>query len=125
MEKDYLIIDRTKWRTGCFNETRTGLGTTQLLNKEGFMCCLGFRCLQMGIPKQHLMDVSMPCNLSDNWTIPDLLNLDGYNSDFCDRATNINDNSSSTESKEVDLIDLFSEKGITVEFKGKYKHKYE
>lgn len=54
---DYLIIDRSKWRTGGdlahVNDNQTGKGYTALYNKQGFMCCLGFRCNQMGVPKNY------------------------------------------------------------------------
>jgi hypothetical protein len=53
--KDYLIIDRAKWRTGGNSPIQTGVGRTRLLNKEGYMCCLGFRCHQMGIPEKDLL----------------------------------------------------------------------
>ena len=38
-----LVIDRSQWRCGGFRGY--GKGETFLLNKEGYMCCLGFRCL--------------------------------------------------------------------------------
>lgn len=92
--KDYLIINRAKWRTGAHSivpSYRTGKGHTALLNKEGYMCCLGFRCEQMGIPKKDLLDKSGPVDLSNDWDIPDLLNPIGTSTSFTQQAIRIND----------------------------------
>ena len=47
MEK--LIIDRSIWRTGHIGKYATGLGATMMQNQEGFYCCLGIYCKQLGI----------------------------------------------------------------------------
>jgi hypothetical protein len=124
--KDYLIIDRSKWRTGSH-----GKGITQLLNKEGYMCCLGFRCYQMGIPKKDLLGKKAPCSLSKNWEIPDLVDISlGCNTDLSqdailinDKHTLINDKQSTNKDREKQLTKLFSDYGITVEFTGSYGKK--
>ena len=71
--KDYLIINRARWRTGGMEDDSTGKSYTALLNDKGYMCCLGFRCEQMGIPKKDLLGLSSPEDLSDDWDIPDLV----------------------------------------------------
>ena len=122
--KDYLIIDRSKWRTGHWGDNRTGKGRTHLLNKGGYMCCLGFRCHQMGIPKKDLLDKGAPWELSSEWNIPDLLDDERIysDSDFADEAITINDNSSLTPAeREIAIKNHFQKIGVTVEFKGKYK----
>lgn len=124
--KDYLIIDRSKWRTGGITNDphRTGRGVTSLLNKQGYMCCLGFRCHQMGIPKKDLLDKGAPWELSSRWNIPDLLDDERIysDSDFADEAITINDTSSLTPAeREIAIKNHFQKIGVTVEFKGKYK----
>lgn len=116
--KDYLIIDRSKWRTGHWSVNRTGKGSTRLLNKGGYMCCLGFRCHQMGIPKKDLLDKGAPWELSSRWNIPDLLDDER----FSEEAITINDTSSLTPAeREIAIKNHFQKIGVTVEFKGKYK----
>ena len=117
--KDYLIINRAKWRTGGTEDDNTGEGYTALLNKEGYMCCLGFRCEQMGIPKENLLGISSPEDLSDDWDIPDLVN-DCYDSSFSEKAMKINDNYSDRNIREKEITEHFATIGITVEFTGKY-----
>lgn len=118
--KDYLIINRAKWRTGRTEDDFTGKGYTALLNKEGYMCCLGFRCEQMGIPKKDLLGKSSPQDLCDDWDIPDLV----YNTNdtsFTDQAMRINDMSQKEKTREKEITEHFATIGITVEFTGKYK----
>ena len=120
MKKDYLIIDRAKWRTGANSPIETGVGQTQLLNKEGYMCCLGFRCHQMGIPEKDLLGMGSPGSIITDWDIPDLINSRG-NTPFTAEAVRINDDSSITpEEREKRITKHFATIGVTVEFKGKY-----
>ena len=126
MKKDYLIINRAKWRTGGIynSKNQTGIGGTFLLNSEGFMCCLGFRCHQMGIPKKDLLDKQTPGCIAADWDIPDLINSHGKNSAFIAKAIKINDNSGITsEEREKTITEHFATIGVTVEFKGKYPKK--
>ena len=120
--KDYLIINRAKWRTGGLSyENRTGLGNTSLLNFKGFMCCLGFRCHQMGIPKKDLLGMASPKSISNNWDVPDLIDSYGKNSAFTAKAVRINDDGGITsEEREITITEHFATIGVTVEFKGKY-----
>ena len=121
MKKDYLIINRAKWRTGGDSRIQTGEGSTKLLNNDGFMCCLGFRCHQMGIPKKDLLGNGCPEQLANNWTIPDLINAVGNDTDFTSTAMEINDNDCITqEEREKEITEHFATIGVTVEFKGKY-----
>ena len=125
MKKDYLIIDRAKWRTGGDSRIQTGEGSTKLLNNDGFMCCLGFRCHQMGIPKKDLLGKGCPEQLANNWTIPDLIDsVVGYDTDFTTTAIEINDSDAITqEEREKEITEHFATIGVTVEFKGKYPKK--
>lgn len=130
MKKDYLIIDRAKWRIGGEGIHKTGEGNTALLNDEGFMCCLGFRCEQMGIPKKDLLGAVTPDSLSELYDIPDLIekvgSYDGYDAyddtPFTQEAVNINDNTDlSPEEREKAITKHFKKIGVIVEFKGRYK----
>ena len=124
MKKDYLIIDRAKWRTGGYSHIQTGEGGTALLNNDGFMCCLGFRCHQMGIPKKDLLGKEVPETLSKNWVIPDLIDSVGNDTDFTNTAIEINDDRDITrEEREKEITEHFATIGVTVEFKGKYPKK--
>lgn len=127
MKKDYLIIDRAKWRTGAGGNFLTGKGNTLLLNDEGFMCCLGFRCHQMGIPKNDLLGICTPgsFSLSSRYDIPDLIEEKPWgwdNSSFVEDAVKINDDMFLTpEQREKAITEHFKKIGVTVEFKGRYK----
>lgn len=124
MEKDYLIIDRSKWRTGEGSFSETGKGDTQLLNKQGFMCCLGFRCNQMGIPKKDLLNKGTPEALADLYNIADLIegDEDGWgNTKFAKEAVHLNDSIRLTsKEREKAIEEHFATIDITVQFKGKY-----
>jgi hypothetical protein len=123
MKKDYLIINRAKWRTGHYGKNQTGMGISQLLNNKGYMCCLGFRCHQMGIPKKDLLGMASPNSISNNWDIPDLTNSYS-NTEFTLEAVRINDDGKLTsEEREIAITEHFATIGVTVEFTGKYPKK--
>jgi len=120
MEKDILKISRSKWRTGGGGRNKTGRGQTMLLNNEGYMCCLGFRCNQLGIPKKDLLDKMQPSYLR-GWEIPDLITTRQDDSAFCGKAMEINDSPELTaREREKQLIAHFAKKGTTVIFTGRY-----
>lgn len=50
------VIDRKTWR-----RPGKGRGDTQLENKLGYKCCLGFICEQSGIP--NILNVDVPSDL--------------------------------------------------------------
>lgn len=120
--KDRLIINRSKWKTGEILGNFTGKGDTELLNEEGFMCCLGFCCHQMGISKKELLNKSIPSELV-NWEIPGLLDKRGNDSKFANDALGINDDPKlSIKKREKKIKKHFAKENIIVKFKGKYKH---
>lgn len=118
--KDYLTIDRSKWRTGKENFGSTGEGDTELLNEDGFMCCLGFRCEQMGIPKDLLLYKGTPASIS-NYDIPDLVDEQGWNLPFCTMAMDLNDENMPRKDREKAIKEHFATKDIIVIFTGKYQ----
>lgn len=128
MEK--LIIDRSKWRTGGSSEIKTGQGHTELLNEEGYMCCLGFFCISRKIEKNSIISIPEPemlLHANDGKKIPELVKIMNDEEDylvstfFCARAMEINDSHIILiEEKEEMIKELFKEKNIEVEFIGEY-----
>lgn len=134
MEK--LTIDRSIWRTGGeekANGKHTGKGPTQLLNSDGFMCCLGMVCEQMGVPRTHFLDIMHPEDILGLLAFKSINNFLVYKSDIeekysnttftCD-AMDINDDEDLTsEKRESKLKEHFATKGIQVEFINEYNGK--
>lgn len=109
-----LVIDRSKWRTGQKGLHSTGKGPTALLNTQGFMCCLGFECLRMGIPEDQIRDEGVP-NRFDEWKAVD--------PDWISTAIELNDTPSVEldRSKREKLIEEhFAKINVQVTFEGEY-----
>lgn len=120
MKKKYkIVIDRSKWRTGYNSENATGKGSyTELLNEEGFKCCLGFMTQQ--ITKKGIFSHSDPG--SCEFSIPLLNYKDGTcyeNTELSRDAITINDSDIPLKEKEVALKKLFKDTPISLTFKGK------
>lgn len=65
-----LVLDYSKWRAGgapC-GPNKIGKGATALLNKEGFMCCLGQWACQLGAPLEMLNGMGEPSELGVVYT---------------------------------------------------------
>jgi len=60
-----FVLDIAKWRSGGddYGDYIFGEGTTQLLNEEGYMCCLGQFSQQLGVNKKKLLNRSLPQEL--------------------------------------------------------------
>lgn len=124
MTKIDVVIDRSKWRTGSFGQHQTGVGSTQLLNNEGYMCCLGFICGVLG----HDIKASYePFCLSAE--IPDLATEEGdwedeikyCNTELADKAMVINDDpKTSPEEKELKVLELFEDSAYNLSFVGDF-----
>lgn len=56
-----IKIDRSKWRCGSQNGPgyAHGKGKTMLLNSNGYMCCVGQMCEQLGIHRDSLLGVEV------------------------------------------------------------------
>lgn len=107
-----LVIDRSKWRSGALSEAMTGQGPTLLLNKDGFMCCLGFESLRLGMPPDKIFGESRPYYYEE-W--------EGVDPNWISKALNINDNIFlSRDQREAMLIDHFRERDIELTFEGEY-----
>lgn len=134
MTKKKYIIDRSKWQCGgggtdtINNEVYFhGCGTTHLLNRAGYMCCLGHISLQCGVPQDVLLENGEPCNLLEELDdvvekISFLLNDDfSDNSILTENAMHINDDGLITHAKrEQELKDLFAASNIELEFIGEF-----
>ncbi len=59
------ILDYSTWRCGDDGVNKVGYGTTMLLNKEGYMCCLGQFCIQEGASKEKILEKAEPIDLGD------------------------------------------------------------
>lgn len=125
-----FIIDRNKWRCGSsLNKNARGLGHTRLLNKEGFMCCLGQISLQIeNVNIDRKGKPSNVCFSKENILVKVIYNNLGYiDTDLSINAMYINDNSYLTlKERERQLKELFLKHNIKLKFIGKsVKHKTE
>jgi hypothetical protein len=131
-QKIKVTIDRSKWRTGVFSEFASGRGDTYLLNSEGFMCCLGFCSLAVGVPESEILNQPTPQSLCsrkekiirglDPFVCP---LRDDFQYTFCGTelsidAMKINDSDLSREVKEKRLLELFKDSEFDIEFTGEY-----
>lgn len=114
-----LVLDYAIWRSGgrCSFENKHALGDgdTQLLNYQGYMCCLGQFCEQAGVPRRALEGRYYPEVLSN---APRLFVSRGYNSDLTNKAAGINDNDAmSIAERVVELQKLFKRHKKTITLK--------
>lgn len=124
-EQQTCVIDRSIWRCGAGLENVHGVGPTQLLNSDGYMCCLGQFSCQLGVPKEDLLYQYSPRDLRIEWDIPFLLTKTKFdnerNSILAHDAIGINDNPDFTSAqRERALKKLFVNHGIKLTFKGTY-----
>jgi hypothetical protein len=126
-----VTIDRARWRTGSTEQNKTGKGYTRLLNKEGFMCCLGFCCQAAGASDADLQYKLYPSGLANTTknSVPRIRSLIKYDSrlgrfddsDLSVSAMEINDCRVTTApEKEEKLLELFKDSEFEIEFTGEY-----
>ncbi len=115
-----LVIDRKKW-VRCTGEDVMGrYGFSNLLNKRGSMCCLGFACLKVGLTKEVIRGHSSP----NTNTIRNLLNSKTTklsellkSIDVTNQLIEINDNFKTDDAyKEKEIKRIFRENGLRVRF---------
>ena len=110
-----VTIDRSKWRRG-----DTGSGDTQLLNKEGYMCCLGFCALAAGLTEEQIINRATPRQVPvrGEWELFwQALNGLSVSTKLTREAVYLNDTHSMTDEKrEKELIKLLGEAGVEVSF---------
>lgn len=123
------IIDRSKWRRGGDLQLESIWGQTQLLNREGNMCCLGFVCIKDGFKKKDILEVADPSDIDPDFadvctsiTLKVHSDEDGiyfHSSELTREAININDSEYiSEEQREQQLKTLFKKYGHTIIFIG-------
>ena len=139
MAKKKFTIDRKNWLTSQNlnkEEKKKGYDRSCLKNPHtGKMCCLGFICNQSGVSENYMLGIGDPRSLWYNESNQKLkeeleekigfLLADKYdnkvNKSFVEEAISINDDSlKSISKKEADLIELFAEHDIELEFVGEY-----
>ena len=104
-KKIEVVIKRSKWRTGYEGENKTGRGDTQLLNKQGFKCCLGFICLTVRPKTSKVSGLHNPFQC--DFPVQDL-KCGIYDTYLTTDAITINDDESTTQKqKEIALKKLF------------------
>lgn len=107
-----FILDIKKWRCGADSrdyKTRIGSGSTSLKNEQGFSCCIGQFCKQIGIAEDKLLDIATPECLKDYYSEMEYPNLfdsifvykESEKTKFCDSKLSrelilINDNRETT-----------------------------
>lgn len=114
-----LVIDRQKWRTGSDGPHKTGEGTTQLLNEQGFMCCLGFECLRLGLTEENILQIGEPQEVDEAYydNIDYMLTGARFQKDWVTEAIEVNDNPELTlDQKEALIESIFGKEGIEVKF---------
>lgn len=127
MSKIPVIIDRARWRSGDNGQYMTGAGNTELLNKAGCMCCLGFIASTV-CPNLCILSVSDPSMVGAS--IPELNkpvpcsdgSVDYVHTPLADKAIEINDDPGlPTLDREELLTELFKDSMYTLVFAGKYE----
>lgn len=112
-----LVLDYSKWRCGLNGETKVGEGETRLKNAEGFMCCIGQWCEQVGVPETQLLDITTPTYFK--YVVQPFNQRDGsgfVSSRFSIQAMQINDNKITTpEEKIIALKELCHSYDIELE----------
>lgn len=127
--KKTYIIDRSKWVSGG-NQTKVGKGYSQLLNANGFMCCLGFCLKQEGFEDIQIHDVDLPEEVvgiqTTNFTFQNEIDFHNFdpsitNTTLSNIAVDLNDDCTTTaEKKEKLLKELFNKHNLDIIFEGKY-----
>lgn len=127
-----LVLDYSKWRCGGDGDgvNKLGEGTTQLLNTDGFLCCLGQFSLQLEptLNKYTMSGLGEPVDLDRE--IPLLSYTETYDSvegetdldyftyatPLSDKAIAINDDPYTTPEEKIKLLrELFGEVEYEIE----------
>ena len=113
-----IIIKLSKWRCGDYGFDSMGEGKTFLLNNQGYKCCLGFACQQIGY-KGLIRGMEQPSSITKSL---DKLNVKinrSYfkNSDFSESAIRINDSEDMTMTeRKTKLVALGKKHSIRISF---------
>ena len=124
-EIDKLEIKRSEWMRGGDTSAEND-GDTYLYSSdakeagEGYKCCLGFMCLDMGYTVTEIKDFRVPSSLDDlggwDW-IHDDVNLNFDEDKWLHKAMNTNDTVNiPDDEREAQLIKHFADKNIALTF---------
>lgn len=121
-KRSTYTIDYKKWRSGSETSNQVGIGDTELINEEGYMCCLGQICRQIN-PTLNLLHITTPVVLGEK--IPHL--TDTYRNNYINsplslQAVSINDAEKEIYMRIYKLKNLFHKNGITLRFINVPKH---
>lgn len=117
-----LIIDRNIWIRGTSEGKYKNGETSMLLTHNGSRCCIGIHLSQCGLSDNLLQgrcyaeDSEVKLQIPDNakWLLE---NIYGGRSELADTLYGVNDDSKITEEhREKEIIRLFAEADIEVEF---------
>lgn len=114
-----FVIDRATWR--CNGH---GTGPSELLNTEGYMCCLGFYGRACGIRPSRLLGREVPSEMPRTKAYVPLVKRDehGYNvNTLGNHLIKANDHFQIDTERECRVGELFAELGVKVEFTGEYE----
>lgn len=116
-EPKKFTIERSTWRAGKYGDYQVGAGRTELLNDQGYMCCLGQVLLQSGLAEHQIKNKETPYGTR----IENFLCTGINNTRLAIDAMEINDDKNlTTPQREQRLIELFKQHGYTLEFIGTY-----
>lgn len=105
------ILDVSKWRCGEGDEKENktnnlGFGQTELLNDEGYMCCLGQFAKQVGVSDSSLKGNAVPSDVGfvyDETFVEEIVT--GYkDKSLANILMNINDNEDTSIEEKIQLI---------------------
>lgn len=113
-----FVLDYKKWRCGnnsSIAKNRHGVGFTQLLNTQGYMCCLGQFEKQTGKKNAQIRWLDEPGNLERSFF---KCKIGDYNSNLAIDAININDNTLTTIPEKIQKLKTrFQKNGHKIRFK--------
>jgi len=114
-----FTVERSRWRNAAH-----GIGNVLLLNEDGYKCCLGFVCEQLGV--RSILNRSSPKTLEvpvddfNHWDV--VWGVSHWeNTELSKKAILINDDVCLTDQeREAQLIELFKKHGHELIFTGEY-----
>lgn len=109
-----LTLNYAVWRAGSGydifpHKNMIGKGRTRLLNKYGFMCCLGQFSLQCGFTKDEILNLSKPCELRKQmlgFNVNCHSEFGSTNTELSNRLMEINDDIYTTWQQKLKLISI-------------------
>ncbi len=117
-----FTLDCAKWRCGRYGNknARLGTGSTQLLNSDGYACCLGQFSQQLGIDDKKLFMQANPSLIQVSNIFAGLFNGENGSNWDCTRlareAIVINDDENTPVDEKIQLLqELFAKNGHTIE----------